>query len=177
MAFEVVRSEKKYEGRVFNVRQDEVRMPGGKLVKLDIVDHRGAVTLLPLDESGQIWFIRQYRHPAGVEILELPAGVMESEEDAPGSAGRELREEIGMGARELKLLGEFFLAPGYSTEFMRVYLATGLYPAPLDQDEDEVIRVEKIPAGDALHMAENGQIQDAKTLAALLLARPYLLAF
>ena len=172
MAFELINSESKYQGRVFSVRQDEVRMPDGHPVKLDVVDHRGSVTMVPLDESGQVWFIRQYRHPAQQELLELPAGVMEPEEGALASAARELREEIGMGARHLKPLGEFFLAPGYSTEYMHVFLATGLYPAPLAQDEDEIIQVEKIPAGEALRLAKSGQIQDAKTIAALFLASP-----
>lgn len=174
MTFEVVHTEKIYQGRVFAVRQDQVRMPDGKLAKLDIVDHQGAVTLVPVDEERRIWFIRQYRHAAGRVLLELPAGVMETDEQPETSAQREIREEIGMAAAQLKKIGEFFLAPGYSTEYMLVYLATEIYPDPLQGDEDEFISIEKIPVDQALQMARAGQIQDAKSLAALFLALPHL---
>jgi ADP-ribose pyrophosphatase len=151
-----------------------VRFPDGREMRVDVVVHAGAVTLVPVDEQGQVWLIRQYRHPAGKLLLELPAGVVEAGEDPAASAQREVREEIGMGARHLKPVGEFFLAPGYSTELMRVYLATGLFPEALDPDEDEQITVEKVPFDEALRMAEQGEIQDAKTIAALFLARRHL---
>ena len=133
-----------FEGRVFNLRQDRVLYPDGRRIQLDIVDHRDAVTILPLDSDGQIWFVRQYRHAAGRELLELPAGVAEPGEDVLVSAQRELREEIGMGAKNLQKIGGFFLAPGYSTEYMHVFLATELYPSSLPGDESELIRIEKI---------------------------------
>lgn len=171
MAYEVVDSKTVYEGRVFDVHQDQVRLPDGRTVRIDVVAHRGAVTIIPLDEEGQIWFIRQYRHPAGRTLLELPAGVAEEDEAPEVSAHREIREEIGMAAGHLEALGEFFLAPGYSTEYMYVFLATGLTEDPLEGDEDEDIEVEKVPAAQAMLLAEKGHIQDAKTLAALLLAR------
>lgn len=174
MPFELVHTETIYKGRVFDVRQDHLRAPDGKLVKLDIVAHPGAVTLVPVDEQGHIWFIRQYRHPARRDLLELPAGVTEAGEDPEASARREIREEIGMAAGHLLKVGEFFLAPGYSTEYMLVYLATGIYPDPLQGDEDEYIDIEKIRIDQAFRMAETGQIQDAKSLAALFLARPHI---
>ncbi len=174
MAFETEGSKIIYQGRVFAVQQDQVRMPDGKLVQFDVVAHHGAVTILPLDEEGRVWFVRQYRHPAKTNLLELPAGVME-EGEAPGaSARREIREEIGMAAGELRSIGTFFLAPGYSTEFMYVFLATQLTAAPLKGDEDEFISVEKIPVQQVTQMVAAGQVQDAKTLAALFLAQPYL---
>ncbi len=174
MELKTVGSKKIFEGKVFELRQDEVRLPDGKTVALDIITHRGAVTILPVDEQGQIWFIRQYRHAAGRILLELPAGSIEEDEGPEICAHREIREEIGMGARQLKELGGFFLAPGYSTEFLHIYLARDLYHAPLEQDEGEMIEIEKIPVAQAYQLAENGQISDAKTLASLLLARPYL---
>lgn len=174
MTFETLHSETVYRGRVFDVHRDQVRLPNGQSVPFDVVVHQGAVTLVPLDADGSLWFIRQYRYPVGVDLLELPAGVMESGEDPQISAERELREEIGMAARQMQKLGEFFLAPGYSTEYMHVFLATDLAHAPLPADEDEFLSIERIPVMEALRMAENGQIQDAKTLAALLLLRPHL---
>jgi ADP-ribose pyrophosphatase len=174
MSFDVTHSENVYRGRVFDVRKDQLRLPDGRLVWLDIVDHRGAVTLVPVDAVGQVWFIRQYRHPAGIELLELPAGVIEEGEAPEVSAQREIREEIGMAAGHFQKIGQFFLAPGYSTEEMHVFLATGLREDPLQPDEDELISIEKIPFDQALQMAETGQIQDAKSLAAIFLARRHL---
>jgi ADP-ribose pyrophosphatase len=174
MSYETVHSETIFRGRVFNIRQDQIRLPEGQLVQLDIVDHRSAVTLIPLDDHGQIWFVRQYRHPAKQVLLELPAGVMDEGETPEVSASREIREEIGMAAGQLREIGTYFLAPGYSTEYMHVFLATGLRIDPLQGDEDEQISVEKIPVHQAYSLAEAGQIQDAKSLAALFLARPHL---
>lgn len=173
MAFETLDSQTVFRGRVFDVHRDKVRYPDGREVLLDVVAHHGAVTLIPINDEGEILFIRQYRHPAGRELLELPAGVVEEDEPPEAAAGREIREETGMGAHELEPLGEFFLAPGYSTEYMHVFLARNLYPAPLEADEDELLSLEKIPLNRALQMAEEGQFQDAKTLAALLLLRPH----
>jgi ADP-ribose pyrophosphatase len=171
---EVLQTTPVFKGQVFDVRQDQVRFFDGKIINLDVVDHRDAVTILPLDQDGQIWFIRQYRHPAGSELLELPAGVTEEGEAPETGALRELREEIGMAAQKLLKLGGFFLAPGYSTEYMHVYLATGLYPSPLPGDEDEYLSIEKIAADQAIELAETGQLIDSKSLIALFWARPYL---
>jgi ADP-ribose pyrophosphatase len=176
MAFEVIHTERVYQGRVFDIRKDQVRLPDGKLINLDIVDHRSSITLLPIDSQGMVWFVRQYRHPAGLDLLELPAGVMEVGETPEQTAQREAMEEIGMAAGRLQKLGEFFLAAGYSTEYMYAFLATDLHPQALPTDEDEFLSIEKIPLPEALHMAETGQIPDAKTLATFLLARPHFLS-
>jgi ADP-ribose pyrophosphatase len=176
MAFDLLESKTIYRGKVFDLRQDTIRLPNGNRARLDIVDHPPAVTILPVDSEGNIWFIRQYRHSAGGVVLELPAGVMEANEDPSVSAQREIREEIGMAADEIRKLGEFWLAPGYSSEYMYLFLAQGLHPAPLEADVDEFIIVEKIPMAQAFSLAENGGISDAKSLAALLIARPHLRA-
>ena len=161
-----------YTGRAFDVRRDEVELPNGKTSQLDIVEHSGAVTILPIDANGNIWFVRQYRHPAGIEILELPAGTLEPGEAPLACAHREIQEEIGMAAGKLEKIGEFFLAPGYSTEYMYVYLATDLFSSSLPQDEDEFLDVEKYPVAQVLEMAQSGQIYDAKSMAAFFLAKP-----
>lgn len=175
MPLEVLRTETVYQGPVFNVRQDFLRLPNGNSARMDIVEHRNSVTILPLDQTGMIWFIRQYRRPIDRFLLELPAGVAEEGEDPLVNAQRELREEIGMAAGSLEELGSFFLAPGYSSEFMHIFLARELYPSPLPADADEMIEIEKIPAREALAMAGNGKIQDSKSLIALFWARPVLL--
>jgi ADP-ribose pyrophosphatase len=118
--------------------------------------------------------VRQYRHATKQELLELPAGTLEPGEEPEACARREAREEIGMAARLIQKIGEFFLAPGYSNEYMRVYLAIDLTPDPLKGDDDEFITVERIPLEQAYNLAESGEIRDGKTLAALLLAKPYL---
>lgn len=174
MDFKVVNSETIYRGPVFNLRQDRLALPNGKVARLDIIDHRDAVTLIPLDAEGQIWFIEQYRHATQKILLELPAGVAEPGEAPEISAQREIREETGMAAGEIRRLGSFYLAPGYSTEYMHIFLASGLYPAPLPMDEDEILQVKKLTARQAYHLAENGQIQDAKSLVALFWVRPHL---
>lgn len=174
MKFQLLRSEKIYQGRVFDVRLDELLLPNGKRVSLDIVEHPGAVTMVPVDDQGAIWFVRQYRHSTGEVLLELPAGSLEEGEPPDECAGREMREETGMSAGELQKIGEFFLAPGYSTEFLHVYLAMDLRPAPLQPDEDEFLSVERLPIAQVYAMIEAGKFRDGKTLAALLLARPHL---
>ncbi len=174
MTFETLSSKTLYQGKVFDLQQEQVRMPNGKTARLDIIEHPPSVTLVPLDDEGYIWFIRQYRHAARVEILELPAGVVESGEAPEACALREIREETGMSAAEIQLLGEFYLVPGYSSEYMYVYLVKELQPDPLPGDEDEFITVERISIEAAYQMAEAGEIRDAKSIAALLLAAPYI---
>jgi ADP-ribose pyrophosphatase len=172
MSIEVIERKIIYHGRAFNVRRDEVSLQNQNIAYLDIIEHVGAVTILPLDTDGRIIFIRQYRHAAGEELLELPAGTLDPAELPENCASREIREETGFAAGKLIKIGEFFLAPGYSTEYMHVYLATELHPDPLPGDEDEFITLEPIPIVQAYDMALSGGLKDGKSLAALLLARP-----
>jgi ADP-ribose pyrophosphatase len=174
MPVEYLSSEKIYQGRAFNVRRDRVRLPDGRETDYDVIDHPGAVTLVPVDDQGRMAFVRQYRSGVRDTLLELPAGTRHADEDPELTARREVREETGMAARQIQKIGEVYLAPGYSTEYMYFYLATSLYPDPLDMDEDEFLEVESYPISDVYAMAANGQMRDGKTLAALLLARPYL---
>ena len=177
MPFEVIESQVVFRGRVFNIRKDKVRVTESRVFHLDVVEHRNSVTIVPLDSDGNLWFVRQYRHPVGGNLLELPAGVIEPEESAEECAYREIREETGMAAGKLREIGSFFLAPGYSTEYMYVFLATELDPDPLDADEDEFISIVKIPVEEAFSMAKSGQIQDVKTIGSIFLAQPFLLQF
>jgi ADP-ribose pyrophosphatase len=174
MKFELLHSETTYRGRAFSVRCDDLLTPDGKTVKYDILEHVGSVIILPVDANDQIYFVRQYRHAAQVDLLELPAGTLEPGEAPSLAAAREVREETGMASADLREIGSFYLAPGYSTELMHVFLARELTDNPLAPDADEYLSVEKMPVSTALHLAESGQMQDAKTLAALLLAKPYL---
>ena len=174
MPFELLRTETLLKGRAFAVRRDWMKTPDGRETKFDIIEHGGSVVIVPLDADGNLLFVRQYRHAAGQDLLELPAGTLDEGEDPAVCAAREIREETGFAAGKLEKIGEFYLAPGYSTEFMLVYLARDLRHDPLEADADEFLTVEKIPVKQALEMAEKGEMPDAKSLAALLLARKYL---
>jgi len=174
MPFELIKSEVLMKGRAFAIRRDHLKTPDGRETKFDIIEHGGSVVIIPVDEKGNMLLVRQYRHATGGDLLELPAGTLDDNEDPEVCAAREIREETGMAAGKLTKLGEFYLVPGYSTEFMVVYLATGLSDNPLDADDDEFLSVESIPVAEAIKMAERGAIPDAKSLAALFMAKPAL---
>jgi 8-oxo-dGTP pyrophosphatase MutT (NUDIX family) len=174
MPFELLKSEPLFQGRAFKIRRDFLKTPDGQETKLDIVEHGGSVVIVPVDADGNMLFVRQYRHAAGTDLLELPAGTRNGDEPHAECAAREIREETGMAADSLVYIGDFYLAPGYSTEFMAVFLATDLRPDPLEADADEFLEVEKMPVAEAIQMAERGEMPDAKSLAALFLARPCL---
>jgi len=174
MPFKLIRSEPLFKGRAFAIRRDYMQTPDGRETKFDIVEHGGSVVLIPINEKGNLLFVRQYRHAAGKDLLELPAGTRDGDEPFEECAAREIREETGMEAGSLVKVGEFFLAPGYSTEFMVVFLAINLKHNPLEADDDEFLQLEEIPVRAALEMAERGEMPDAKSLAALLLARSHI---
>ncbi len=174
MPFELISSELLLQGRSFKVRRDTLKTPDGRQTKLEIIEHGGSVVLIPVDEKGNVLFVRQYRHAAGCDLLELPAGTRNGDEPYEDCAAREIREETGMEAGSLQKVGEFYLAPGYSSEFMAVFLATDLRHNPLEADEDEFLQVEKFPIEEANRMFERGEVPDSKSLAAWLLAKPHL---
>jgi ADP-ribose pyrophosphatase len=169
MPAEVLESRHVYQGKVFSVRRDHIRLTGGKEARLDIIDHPASVTILPVDDQGNIWFVRQYRHAAGVDLLELPAGTSEPGEDPRVCALRECREEVGMSPGRLTPIGECWLVPGYATEYMHFFLAEDLTPMPLAPDEDEEIEVLRISRDGAMAMAARGELKDAKTMVGLFL--------
>ena len=173
-SFELLRSEVLMKGRAFTIRRDFLKTPDGRETKFEIVEHGGSVVIIPLDADGNLLFVKQYRHAAGMDMLELPAGTRDGDEPFEDCAAREIREETGMEARKLTHIGSFYLAPGYSTEYMGVFLATDLHHNPLEADDDEFLTLEKIPVKEAIAMAERGDMPDAKSLAALLMARPHL---
>jgi ADP-ribose pyrophosphatase len=172
--FEILARTVPFKGRAFEIQQLTVLLPDGRTHIFDLVQHHDSISVVPVDEEGNMLFVSQYRVGARRDLLELPAGVLEEDEDAQEGAGRELREETGLAAGRLVELGKAYLAPGYSSECMYFYLATGLYPAPLAADADEFISLVHLPVAEAYRMARAGEFQDCKTLAALLLAEKYL---
>ncbi len=162
---------------LFEVKKVTLSMPDDGERNYDLIEIQNAVTILPIDEDGFVYFVSQFRVGAGKELLELPAGKIEDGEDPTESAERELREETGMAAREMLPLGGFYMTPGYATEYMYCVLARGLYPSPLTPDADEHIQVTRVPYPSVLEMASRNQINDSKSLAALMLAANHLSNF
>lgn len=174
MPFELLKSEILMKGRAFTIRRDYLKTPDGRETKFDIIEHGGSVVIIPVDENGNVLLVRQYRHAASKDLLELPAGTLDDDEAPVVCAAREIREETGMAAGKLVELGSFYLAPGYSTEYMHVFLATDLSEDPLEADDDEFLSVESVPLAEAVRMVERGEMPDAKSLAALLMAKSHL---
>ena len=164
-----------HAGRYLTVERDMVVTAGGESER-DIVVHPGAVVIAPLDADGRLLFVTQFRLPAGGAMLELPAGTLDIEdgeiEDPLTAAHRELEEETGYRAGSMERLGGFWSAPGFSTEYLTLYLATDLRLAHEDRlapDEDEDLRLSRIPLHDAVAAADLGVIEDAKSIAGILL--------
>ena len=174
MAYPTEQSDSVFQGKVFNVRVDQVQYPDGIVHRVDVVEHHGAVALVPIDVDGGVWFVRQYRHPVGKMLLEIPAGTLEQGEKPQDCAIRECREELGLAPDEIIPLGSVYLAPGYSTEILHIFLARGLRSSPLPPDADEVLEPLKISWQVVQHMIQDGEIRDAKTLAGILLAQSHL---
>lgn len=159
-----------FEGKLVQVRVDEVRLANGHITSREIVEHVDAVVVVPIDADDNVVLVRQYRHPVGAVLLEAPAGKLDGAEEPSEAAQRELQEEAGYYAKKLRRLGQFWMAPGYCTELMHAFVASDLVPGRLEADPDEDIRTEEIPMSRIVDLIRNGEIQDAKTIAALLMA-------
>ena len=170
----ILGKEQFYEGHAFNVEKVRMRLPDGRERNYDLVDHVDAVTILPIDDEGMVYFVRQFRVGAEKEMLELPAGVMDEGEDPLSTAHRELQEEIGRDASHLERIGGFYMAAGYTSEYMHVFFASNLSEHSLDQDEDEFLSLVKVDVRDAFGMIRSGEIEDGKTISTFLLAMPLL---
>jgi len=166
----VVDSRVIYQGQIVNLRRDSVVMADGRRVLREVVEHGEVVAIVPLDEDGRVVLVRQYRLPARQSLLEVPAGGVERGESVEEAAQRELQEETSYRASHLRRLGGFFVSPGYCTEFIHVFLATGLSQGPTGADPDEHIVVERLLLSEALRLVETGEIRDGKTIIGLLLA-------
>ena len=167
---ETIHSEYIYRGRVVTLRVDTVRMPDGKETKREVVEHHGAVAIVPRLDAETVLLIRQFRQAVGEVLLEIPAGTLEDGEDADACAVRELEEEIGYRAGTMRRMFSQYLAPGYSNEVLHAYFAEGLVQTQTNADEDEEIEVVPVKVSDIEPMILDGRIKDAKSIAALLVA-------
>ncbi len=166
----VVKSEMIYSGRIVHLRVDTVRLPNGRESQREIVVHRGAVCIVPVQDDGTILLVRQFRLAAGKVLLEIPAGTLEEGEEPAACAARELEEETGYRATTLLPLFQSFLAPGYSTERIHAYLATGLTPGHAHTDADENVELVPLPRAEAERRILAGEIEDSKTISSILAA-------
>jgi len=160
-----------YQGRVFNIRKDMLEMSSGNKVIREVVEHPGAVAVVPILDDAVI-MVKQYRHATHKVLTEIPAGTLKKGEKPQECAKRELMEETGYQANRLQKILQCYLAPGYSSEVIHIYLATGLSQVEQGVDSDEFIKVYKVKMRRALDMIRKNEIQDAKTIAALLYVIP-----
>jgi len=166
---EVLSSKTIYTGKVFDIRVDEIR-EGDVAYKREIVVHRGSAVILPVFADGTAALVRQYRHAAGAYLLEIAAGTLNAGEDPLTGCIRELEEEIGVTAEKIEKLSEFYISPGFLTENMHVFLATGLTEVGQKLEADEILTVERHTFPALLRMIEQGEIVDAKTIIGVTLA-------
>ena len=159
-----------YDGRIVKLDVDEVRIPNGNVVTLEIIRHRGAAAVVPVDDEGRAVLIRQYRHATSGYLLEVPAGTLDPGEAPEACALREVEEETGLRAARLEPLGWIWTTPGFTDERIWLYLATGLTPTASAHESDEVITVLRLPFAEAVEKAASGEITDAKSVCALLRA-------
>ncbi len=165
----VTQSDVKYQGRVVSVRLDEVEMEDGSFAPREVVEHKPAVCVLPIDREGDVYLVRQYRHPLEKEILEAPAGLIEAGETPEEAALRELREETG-ALGTVTYVGDFYPTPGYCSEVIHLFLGRVESFGDTDPDEDEFLKTEKLSFCNLYQMAADGRIKDGKTIALALRA-------
>lgn len=166
---ETISSEKKYKGRIFDIRIDDIR-EGDVEYKREIVVHKGSAVIVPVFADGTVALVRQYRHAAGEYLLEIPAGSLDVGEDPMAGAVRELEEEIGVRAAHVQKLTEFYVSPGFLTEKMHVFLATELTETSQKLESDEILTIERHSLAKLDEMIANGHIQDAKTIIGVMMA-------
>jgi ADP-ribose pyrophosphatase len=164
----VLKSKTMYAGRVFGVRQDHVIEPGGITATRDVVTHTGSVVLLPVFPGGQILLVRQYRHAVGGFLWELVAGRIEPGEPPLEAARRELLEETGYTARRYRKLLDFFSTPGYVSERMLIFAATGLTAGDARPEADEKLLARRFSLRELETMIRRGRLRDAKSIAGIL---------
>jgi ADP-ribose pyrophosphatase len=171
----ILTSDPIYAGRVLQFRVEEIELPGGRRSKLELIHHPGATAIVPLDEQGRVLLVRQYRHATGGRwLLEVPAGKLDGDEAPADCAARECEEETGFRPRRLDALGGIWTTPGFTDEWIHLFLARDLVAGRQDLQEDEALSIERVPLAEALGLALGGGIDDGKSIAALARAARYL---
>ncbi len=166
---EIISTETIYKGKIFDVKIAEIR-EGESEYEREIVEHNGSAVIVPVFADKTVALVKQYRHAAKKYLLEIPAGTLEKDENPETGARRELEEEIGVTAKNVEKLTEFYVSPGFLTEKMHVFLATDLTETQQNLEEDELIQLERITFEQAFEKIKNGEVEDAKTIVGLILA-------
>jgi ADP-ribose pyrophosphatase len=157
-----------YQGRAVNVRVDTIQKASGKKTTREVVEHGDCVAVVALDEQDNVLLVRQFRHPAGRFLLEVPAGGIDPGEEPVESVRRELQEEVGHFPRRIDKLGGFYATPGYGTEYLHCFVATDLVPARLVAEDTDDIELVRVSRNEISRLIASGEICDAKSIAALL---------
>jgi ADP-ribose pyrophosphatase len=157
-----------FRGRVVNLDVHDIQLPDGTSGKRELINHSGAVAIVALDENDNVLLIRQYRLGAKQVMIEIPAGTLEPGEDPTACAIRELQEETGFHPGHIESLGGWFVAPGYSTEYIHLFLARNLTESRLDGDADEFIELFRVPLAEAIVMIDRGEIFNTTAICGLL---------
>ena len=168
MAYERLERHVRYQGRIVEMCTDVIALPNGKQVEWDLVHHKGAAAILPVDEEGKLVMVRQFRNGPQKEILEIPAGGLNPGEDFITCATRELEEEIGYHAEEVHPLIELYTTVAFCDEKIGIYYTEKMTPATQHLDDDEFVTIERYTLEEVVDMILNGTIQDSKTMAAVL---------
>jgi len=169
----LIRSENIFVGKMISLRVDSTLITkNGRQIEArrEVIEHLPSIVIVPLSETGEILLVEQFRHATGERLLEAPAGGVENNETPLQAASRELQEETGYAPGRLTTLGSFWIAPGWCNEYMHAYLATELTLSRLPQDEDEDVSVVSVAMNDVHGLIRQGRIQDAKSIAVLLMA-------
>ena len=172
MDFQLLRREKLYVGKIVNLVVDHVKYHSGNEAVREIIEHPGGGVILPVFENNDILLVKQYRYPIGEDVIELPAGKLDNNEDPQHCAERELREETGYVARRWTKLTTIMTTPGFCNERLHIYMAQELSPSPHGQSLEEgeqTIKLLRVPLVEAVAMVERGEIVDGKTIAGIFL--------
>jgi len=172
MSHELIKREYIHRGKILDLSRSRFMSEAKGEIEIEIVHHNGGAGTLPLFEDGTVALVRQWRYPLGRYSLEIAAGRIEPGHSPEETAARELEEELGYRASELRKIGEFNVAPGYCQERLFVYLATALGRCEQNLDEDEEIEVVRMSFDEAVARVHSGEIDDAKSIIALLIAAP-----
>ena len=163
-----ISSERVFDGKLVKVRVDAVRLPSGREATREVVEHPGAVAILPVTEAGKLILVRQFRYAVSRSLLEVPAGTREPGEADEVTARRELHEEVGLEAGTIELLARFFISPGWCNEELVAFRATGLREIGAQPEQDEELDIVEVDPADVPALIASGEIADAKTITAVL---------
>jgi ADP-ribose pyrophosphatase len=169
MRFRVEAERTIFQGRIIRLVARDLVLPNGRRTKFHIVEHPGAVAIIPVHANGDVVLLKQFRPTIGSEIYEIPAGTIEKGEAPLATAKREIIEETGLKAKSWSKIAEFYTAPGFCTELMHVYVARGLTPASADGDADEILKPVRMSLSAALKLIRTKKIRDAKSIAGLMI--------